>query len=317
MSKKITERQIIGWYFMQLAALTGMGWINLIANYFKSDQAIETYPWLNMTPAMREWVGGRNAKGTKENFLQIRNKLYEATIEFLVSDLRRDKTGQIQARIQEFAARSQTHWASLLSTLILSGDAAICYDGQYFFDTDHEEGDSGAQSNDLAIDISALPAIKSGITTSPSVEEMQICIVQAITAILGFKDDQGEPMNEDATNFLVMTPMSLWPAAVNAVATPNQVAASQTAFEGLRKQSFSIDVVPNARLSSWTESFGVFRADGHIKPFIRQEETEVDLKVKGYGSEFEFDNAAHQYGIDSSRNVGLGRWQGACLVTMT
>ncbi|MBT4177749.1 MAG: hypothetical protein HOE02_05625 [Candidatus Marinimicrobia bacterium] len=317
MAKKITERQIIGWYFMQLAAFAGMGWINAISNFFRSDQAIETYPWLTMSPAMREWIGGRNAKGFTENYLQIKNKLYEATIEFLVSDLKRDKTGQIRARIEEFATKGNSHWASLLSTLILSGAATTCYDGQYFFDDDHEEGDSGSQSNDLSIDISALPAVKGGSTTAPSVEEMQLCIMQAITAIMGFKDDQGEPMNEDALKFLVMVPMSLWQSAVTAAATPTQVAASQTAFEGLRQQGLEISVVPNARLSTWTESFAVFRADGKIKPLIRQEESDVELKVKGYGSEFEFDNNAHQYGIDASRNVGLGRWQGACLVTMT
>ena len=316
MSKKITERQIIGWYYMQLAALTGMGWINAISNYFTSDQASETYPWLGMSPAMREWIGGRNAKGFKENYLTIKNKLYEATIEFLVSDLRRDKTGQVRARIEEFALRSNTHWASLLSTLILSGPSTACYDGQYFFDTDHDEGDSGTQSNDLAIDISALAAENHGSTTVPSVEEMQLCIMQAIAQIVGFKDDQGEPMNEDAQQFLVMVPMSLWPMALNAVATPLQVSASQTALEGMKQQNFSISVVPNARLSSWTASFALFRTDSKIKSFIRQEETKVALSVKGYGSEYEFDHKAHQYGIDSSRNVGLGRWQGACLVTM-
>lgn len=317
MGKKITEAQVVGWYFMQLAAYSGIGWINTIANYFKSTSEIETYPWLDMVPAMREWIGGRKAKGMGENYLQIRNKPYEATIEFLVSDLDRDKTDQIRTRIEEFAIRGMTHWGSLISTLILAGASTTCYDGQYFFDTDHSEGKSGSQSNDLSIDISALPAAVHGSTTNPSVEEMQLCIVQAIAAIMGFKDDRGEPMNEDARSFLVMVPMSLWPAAVNAVATPNQVAASQTVLEGMKKQGISIDIAPNPRLSSWTDSFAAFRTDGKIKSFIRQEEKPTDLKVKGYGSEFEFDNNAHQYGIDSSRAVGLGRWQEACLVTMT
>jgi len=316
MGKKITERQVIGWYFMKLAALSGMGWVNAISNIFGSDQSSETYPWIGTSPVMRQWIGGRNVKEFKENYLTIRNILYEATIKFLVSELRRDKTGQVMTRINELASRSNSHWASLLSTLILSGPSTVCYDGQFFFDTDHSEGASGTQSNDLLIDISVLPAENAGSITVPSVEEMQLCIMQAITAIVGFKDDQGEPMNEDALKFIVMTPMSLWPMAVNAAATPQQVSASQTALEGLKQQGLSIEIVPNARLSSWTSSFAVFRADSDVKPLIRQEETDVDLKVKGEGSEYEFDNNAHQYGIDSSRGAGLGRWQGSCLVTM-
>jgi phage major head subunit gpT-like protein len=68
-------------------------------------------------------------------------------------------------------------------------------------------------------------------------------------------------------------------------------------------------------LSSWTEAFAVFRADSEVKSLIRQEETKPKLKVKGEGSEYEFDNDAHQYGIDTWRNVGYGMWQMACLVT--
>ena len=313
---KITSRQVIGWYYQQLAVETGIGWINLISNYFESTQAIETYPWLGATPAMREWIGGRNAKGLSENYLEIRNKLYEATLEILLADLRRDKTGQIKARVEDFATRGNTHWAKLLSELLLVADATVCYDGEYFFDTDHSEGKSGPQSNLLTVDISALPVSVTGTITNPSVEEMQLSIIKAIVQIAGFKDDQGEPMNEMAQQFVVMTPLSLWNPALNAVATPVQVGASQTAMEGLKQQNFNIQVVPNVRLGDWTSSFSVFRADGKVKPLIRQEETEIELAVKAEGSEFEFDHKAHQYGVDSNRAVGLGMWQGACKVTL-
>jgi hypothetical protein len=145
---------------------------------------------------------------------------------------------------------------------------------------------------------------------------MQWAIVNGIQAIAGFVDNQGEPMNEDASSFLVMVPMSLYNAASQAVATPVQVGPSQTALTAL-KQNFSISAVPYVRLSDWTASFAVFRTDSNLKSFIRQEETPVQLKVKGYGSEYEFDNDAHQYGVDTWRNVGYGMWQNSCYITMT
>jgi len=313
--KKITERQIIGEFYKTLQQDSGAAWINAVSNYFTSDQSSEEYAWLGMSPAMREWVGGRNAKGFRENNLTITNKHYEATIEYLVKDLRRDKTGQVMVRIQELARRTNAHWASLLTTLILNASATVCYDGQYFFDTDHSEGDSGTQDNDISVDISALPCAVHGSTTAPSVEEMQLAIAQAIAQIAAFKDDQGEPMNENASAFLAMVPVSLMNVAKQAVATPIQVDASQTALQAL-KQDFSISAVPNARLSDWTDSFAVFRTDSAMKAFIRQEETKVSLKVKGEGSEYEFDNDAHQYGVDTWRNVGYGYWQNGCLVTL-
>jgi len=216
-------------------------------------------------------------------------------------------------RIGEQARRANAHWASILSTLIINGASAVCYDGQYFFDTDHSEGDSGTQSNSLSVDISALPANVHGSTTVPSIEEMQQSILQAIQAILGFKDDQGEPMNEDANAFLVMTPVSLWQVALSAVALPN-IAANVNNI--IQSTNFSIQVVPNTRLSSWTASFGVFRTDSDVKAFIRQEEAPITISAKAEGSEFEFDYDKHQYGIKAQRNVGYGYWQTGCKVTM-
>ncbi len=313
---KLTERQIIGTFYKALSQDIGASWIDGVSNYFASDQASEEYAWLGMSPAMREWVGGRNAKGFRESSLTIINKHYEATLEILVKDLRRDKSGQALVRIAEMARRTNAHWTGLLSTLIAAGETGVCYDAQYFFDTDHSEGDSGTQDNDITVDISAMPAATTGTTTAPSVEEMQFTIMKGIEAILGFKDDQGEPMNEDANAFLVMVPMSLMHIALQAVATPMQVGSAQSALSEM-KRDFSIRVVANPRFTSWTDRFPIFRTDSQIKSLIRQEEVAVQLKVKGYGSEFEFDNDAHQYGVDTWRNVAYGYWQNSCLVTMT
>lgn len=316
-ANKITERQVIGNFYKALSISTGAPWLDGVSNYFPSDQAMEEYAWLGMTPAMREWIGGRNAKGFREQSFQIRNKHYESTLEVLVRDLRRDKTGQLMVRINEMARRSNSHWASLISDLIEAGPSTACYDGQYFFDDDHSEGDSGSQSNDISVNISEYPVATAGSVTLPAVAEMQYAIAKAIEAIVGFKDDQGEPMNEDASRFLVMAPTAYMNVIMQAVATPVQIAETQSALQAM-KSNFAIDVAVNPRLTTLSGSyqFPVFRTDSYLKSFIRQEEMGVQMKVKGSGSEFEFDNDAHQYGIDTWRNVGYGMWQNSCLVTL-
>ena len=95
----LSSSAVIGMYYERLAAATGVAWIDACSNYFTSDQDSEKYPWLGMVPALREWIGGRQAKSLSENYVDIVNKHYEATIEFALRDLRRDKTPQIQARI--------------------------------------------------------------------------------------------------------------------------------------------------------------------------------------------------------------------------
>lgn len=309
----LSSRAVVGMYYEALAAAAGGGWVNGCSNYFGSDQASEIYPWLGMPPALREWIGGRQAKGMSANSVEIRNKHYEATIEIALRDLRRDKTGQLQARIAEFAQRGQSHFASLLSTLIVAGTSTVCYDGQFFFDTDHSEGSSGTLDNDITTDISALSTETHGTVTAPSKEEMLQAIVGSISQFFLFKDDQGEPINEDARSFLVMVPVGLAPAARAALSTTNVNGPGMFGIDG-----FNVELAVNPRLTAggWTDEFATFRTDGSIKPLIRQEETTPQVKLKDESSEYAFDNDAIQIGIDSWRNVGYGRWQGAVLNTL-
>lgn len=313
----LSSRAIRGMYYAKMEADPGMAWIDAVSNSFASDQASETYNFLGQSPAMREWVGSRLAKGFSGQGVTILNKHYEATIEIRKKDARRDKTPQIRARIGEFYQRAQTHWASLMSTLIVNGVSTACYDGQFFFDTDHVEGDSGTQDNDITVDISDVPAAVHGTVTNPSKEEMQAAIFRGCKQIVGFKDDRGEPMNEGARSFMVMTPLGLYAPAVAAVSSILNTALANDMNPNMLAD-FSISVVPNVRLDTagWTDEFAVFRTDSDIKAFIRQTEQEVELKAKAEGSEFEFDNDAWQFGIDAWRGVGYGYWQRACLVTL-
>jgi phage major head subunit gpT-like protein len=311
----LSSRAIMGMYFARLETDPGTAWIDGLSNGFGSDQASETYNFLGQTPAMRAWVGGRQAKGFSGQGITIVNTHYEATIEVQKKDVRRDKTPQLNARMSEFADRAQTHWASLLSTLLINAPSTVCYDGQFFFDTDHSEGDSGTQDNDITVDISALPAAVHGVVTAPSVEEMQQSILKGIAQILSFKDDRGEPMNESARRFMVVVPVGLYLTAVAAVSALTTAALQQNLNPNLIA-GMTVDVQMNARLT-WTDSFAVFRTDSPIKALIRQTEQEAELKAKAEGSEFEFDNDAWQFGIDAWRGVGYGYWQRACYVTMT
>lgn len=308
----LSSRAIIGEFYMRLAQDMGAAWIPGISNLFQSNQESETYKWLGMAPVMREWIGGRQAKGFRDNGITIANKTYEGTLEVLVDEIRRDKTGQVMVRVQELAERTNAHWAKLLSELLIAAESAVCYDGQYFFDTDHDEGDSGTQSNDITNDITT-PA-------SPTGGEMESSILLAIEKIIGFKDDQGEPMNENAREFLAMVPVSYMSAAAAAIGSEIIVDASTSRTNRIITLGsiggFAVRLAVNARLS-WTTKFAMFRTDAATKALIRQEEEDVSIAAVAEGSELEFNEKKHRYGVKAIRNVGYGYWQRACLVTHT
>ena len=307
-AKGLGSRAIIGEFYARLEQNVGAEWVPKLSPPipFKSDQESETYKWLGMTPAMREWIGGRQAKGFRENGITVVNKKFEATLEVLLDEIRRDKTGQVMTRVREMADRANSHWASLISTLILNGATGVCYDNDYFYGDAHVEGDSGIQDNNISVDVT--------VTTAPTAAEMQTCIFSAIAAIVGFKDDKGEPMNENAIEFLIMVAPSLFPVAAAAckdfiltTGLPNIITAT----------GFRVQPVTNVRLATLTTSLDVFRVDGEVKPFIRQEELPIQLSAVAEGSELEFNEDKHHYGIMASRNVAYGYWQHACRVTMT
>lgn len=312
------SRAIIGTFYETLEQAIGSSWIGRLAMEFNSDQESETYKWLGASPAVREWIGGRIAKGLRENGFTIFNKTFEATLDIPVSDLRRDKTGQVLLRIKEMADRVAVHPASMISALINNGGGntnGLAYDGQYFFDTDHVDGDSGTLKNDLAVGDYAV--LNVGSASAPTSNEMADAILAVLGHFYSFKDDQGEPINEMAKQFLVMTPINMWGAAQTAVSSNLLNTGSGGRDNPLIKMSgISIDVVANPRLTA-TDKFCMFRTDGRTKPFIHQVEEKVTIAAKGDGSEYEFDNDAHQYGVKVCRNVGYGMWQHAIRATLS
>lgn len=318
----LSQREVVGMFYAALAQgahpwASRISWRNGGADRLPGEN--ELYAWLGQAPTPREFIGGRQPVQLSQNAYQLANKRWESSITVPLLHWRKDKTGQIQVRVQELARRYGVHLARLLSLLKIAGHNTLCYDGQYFYDTDHAEGASGAQSNLLSANISDYPCTHHGTTTAPSPCEMAHAIMAAISAMLGYVDDRGEPMQEEASEYLVMVPTSLWLAAITAVGAKvldsgddNVVAIGQ--MSGLR-----ISVAMNARLNSWTDSFTVDRLDGSVKPFIYQEDgsdTGVNMKILGPGSEYSTIHDEVLVTTDAINNAGYGYWQQSVKVTL-
>lgn len=315
-----SQRDTIGLFFQTYESAVNDSWAPLLLNTFPSVQAVETYAGIGNAPALREWVGGRLAKSLSEYSKTVTNKDYEATLEIFRKDLQRDKTGQLGIKVAQMAQRAAEHDEILLSTLINAGAAGtldLSYDGQYFFDTDHSVGNSGTMDNDIVFDISDSPSAIDGSTTAPSPENFAFAYLQAIQQMQGFKDDQGEPINHNMREVLVMVPKGmsayaragLFSATFGGGAT-NPAFAASTA-DGAVKPRLAV----NPRLT-WTDSFAVFRTDGIMKPYLAQVEETPMMEIVGEGSEYAFDHAAHKYGVRKSGAVASWDFTKACYVTL-
>ncbi|MDR0453653.1 MAG: Mu-like prophage major head subunit gpT family protein [Deferribacteraceae bacterium] len=99
-----------------------------------------TYPWLGAIPRMREWIGDKVIKKLTEHGYTIKNRKFELTVGVLRDDIEDDQYG-IYTPLMEEIGRSAKIWVDeLVYELVNNAFSEVCYDGQYFFDTDHPVG---------------------------------------------------------------------------------------------------------------------------------------------------------------------------------
>ncbi len=121
--------------------------VDLVAMRVPSTGRSVDYKWLGNFPMMHEWLGDRVIKDLSGFRYEIINKPYESTIEVDRDDIEDDQIGVYTPMIQGLAQSAKVHPDILAFALLKLGFSTKCYDGQYFFDTDHEvKGASVANS---------------------------------------------------------------------------------------------------------------------------------------------------------------------------
>jgi phage major head subunit gpT-like protein len=97
----------------------------------------ETYAFLSSFPQFREWIGDRHIKKLGEHGFTIKNKKFESTIGIKRDDVSDDQVGIYRPMFEEIGRLSKTHPDEIVFALLALGFSTECYDGQFFFDTDH------------------------------------------------------------------------------------------------------------------------------------------------------------------------------------
>lgn len=260
-----------------------------VATIVPSESDEESYPWLGAVPSVREFKDERMPLGLLEHNYTIRNKTWESSIAVERAAIEDDKYGQIRLRIQSLAREAKRHVDELVFTLLKGGFTDTCHDGQYFFDTDHSDGESGAQSNKGT---SALAAAS---------------LQAAITAMMKFKDDRGKFLGI-VPDLLVVPPDLQWTAMELLESTywPESVTNSEKMASNVLKGK--LDLLVSPYLTDSNDWF-VLSTRGVIKPVILQSRTPVEFAALEADSESGFMRDQYIYGVRARYNAGYGLWQ--------
>lgn len=110
---------------------------NRIATEVPSTTASNSYPFLGDMPGMKEWIGDRHIKTFGAHDYTLKNRKFEQTVKVKADAVRDDQYG-VYSPLFEGLGKASASWGDeLVFEALRGGFANLCYDGQYFFDTDH------------------------------------------------------------------------------------------------------------------------------------------------------------------------------------
>jgi len=108
-----------------------------VATQIPSSTRENHYAWLGQFPKLREWLGDRVIKSMAAYDYTIKNRKFESTVGVPRDDIEDDTYGVFTPLMEEMGRSAMTHPDELIFSLLAAGDSTECFDGQYFFDTDH------------------------------------------------------------------------------------------------------------------------------------------------------------------------------------
>lgn len=119
-----------------------------IATQIPSATRKQSYPWLADLPGIREWLADREVHKLAQHGYSIENKPWESTVEVDRDDLADDQVGVYAPLMANMGFETARFPDQLVFGQLEAGFDSACYDGQYFFDTDHPGYDStGAETS--------------------------------------------------------------------------------------------------------------------------------------------------------------------------
>ncbi|PPA30461.1 head protein [Aeromonas jandaei] len=256
-----------------------------VAQKVPSDGKENHYGWLSDFPEMREWIGEKVLKALSAFKYTVENKDWEATIVVKRNDLKDDQTGQYVLKAQS-AGRSGAHLPDrIVAQLVNEGFSSFCFDGQYFFDTDHPVGAATfSNKGTKKFDISTLAKAQASYGAARA--QMQ-----------SLRNEEGEPLG--ITPNILLVPVALEDAA-KFLMTADKIGDEPNIYKG------TAEVVVWPRLKS-DSAWYLLDTNQLLMPFLYQErEAPHTVEQTGMDSDDVFMRAEYKFGVEARAAGGYG-----------
>lgn len=254
-----------------------------------SGSSQNDYTWLSLFPRMRKWIGDKVIKTLSAFKYTVVNDDWEATVSVNRNDIEDDNLG-IYAPQAQMAGYSAKQLADeIVSDLKNNAFANVCYDGQYFYDSDHSV--AGASVSNLGT------AALSAATRAAA----DASYGAARTAVMSFKDDEGRPLALSPN--VLEVPPALETTARNLLEMDKLADDTPNPYKGTAK------VLVNPRLTSTTAWF-LHCTSMPVKPFVYQErKAPVFVEQTDPQADDVFNRKTYKFGAEARAAGGYAFWQ--------
>ena len=252
------------------------------------------YHFVDQLPSLRKWVGSRQKVNAALRDYTLKNEPYEQTVTVDKFDVA-DDIHNAYAGLFVAQGQAAARWPDeVMTAVVAAGNSTVCYDGQYFFDTDHpinmDDAGSSTYSNLLTSSSYDLSLDPLGVWQRAS-EKMA-----------GFVGAGGAPLGLVADTLMVPPNLRRYavqaakaeivPQTFTSTGTATQTNASAASVSNIYVGDFKVIVNP---YMSQTAPYGVVMCTNRgINPFIWQlrqaplfiPQTDPSLSAPFYDKEF-------------------------------
>jgi phage major head subunit gpT-like protein len=278
----------------------------LYASEFPSKTKQTVYGWLAQFGGMRKWEGSRQAVDAVGRSYTLTNIPFERTVELDRDDIFFDQYGFFGAVVENLAMAAKTLQDQETADAITHGVSRVCWDGQFFFDSDHpvnpDDPSLGYYENNLV-----------GASYNFSTDPKGVW-AKAKARMKSFKDDGGKPLNASPDTILCGpdledAALQVANAATIAQAIQNKAGSENVAGAGVTNvYAGKVNVV----VSSWvgladTSAMYALCTKKPVKPILWQNAKAAQLLARINPEDPKvFDMKKFTYGVDALGAAGYG-----------
>jgi len=246
-------------------------------------------------PAMEEWLSEVQHQRVSATPYTIKDRRWGKALDIPVSAFEDDNLGLYPASIQTFGQNARNHPGELVCQLMRDGGATTCYDGQYFFDTDHSEGSSGTLSN----------IITGTVGTGYTLTTFKNDWMSAWDRMQTWKNDRGTAMRGINPDTIVV-PTGLASLAIEFAGAMMLSSTTNVWVPKIR------NVICNPDLTDVNDWYA-FCTTKPVKPFIvsrhkNYQVPKISARIST-DSDTVFEEDVYSWRAKSRHNAGYGPWQ--------